>query len=756
MAHLVHFDHVDPFASARKQSPPAIKGEAGGFSTTTKGNGKFGSSQPVGLAVRYEGSPYDRHEIRVDDMGWDRNDVPIPRANKSKRNTRGPRDTRMSVRPQSTRVDSVLDVYAELYSNEDEEEESAPTFYGMNQSRHEDLIPYQPVEQATQPWDERGKNGLYGGGGVGADDRETGWVRGYSIGSSAPSVGLEEDLKFDDYGVTHRHPSDDDEDVAHRSSSDTAQSGSYPVTPTSSHFPTSPPAVKTMYDSPPSATSPPRSAGISSSSHSRTPSASQTPFRTPERPLRTESPARDLPLSSSDVSLLRMKGPQPTSFPSPSAPLPAFVPTETPSPAAIASPSRPAGPKRSNSIFKRYGRSKKQPPISAPIIPDGFVESLGMKTFTLTPGCKAPAFGDTQANGAVMTAPPTPKTPDRPSLPLNYGPRLRDSPRPRESPSSRSTPPRPPSTSRSHSSNPSIASKKSPSPPRAFQPSVHRSSDVYPHEAMARLSMGSDSSVHSDPTGPNSNKNPTHRQFFDQLRQERSNPHEVTANTRSAKLVTNDSIPSIPLRPAQVPYGGDLSKRPTATGQKGGFERAWGSAAAVSKEDERGSTVHYDARGGEDDSGQSTYSDHTEFGSRRPSSTNLGHAPPSTRPDVSSYYSQAQPTSRDTRYDLEEETNGAYDRSSQFEMLDEDYARYGAGPIQPLNFTAKSTPPPVSAPSVTPRGLAHFNRGGGKAGAQGQNRGSTIDPLSSFAGVKKNRVQAGPAIGVTGFRNPFG
>ncbi|GAA5980752.1 hypothetical protein JCM5350_006375 [Sporobolomyces pararoseus] len=721
MSHLVQFDYVDPFKQARSFDTTAGNGYG-----QMKGNGKTGTSFSSGLSVRYEGSsPYEqRQDVRIDDMGWDRNDVPIPRT-KAKRNTRGPRDTRMSMRPEPSRVDSVLDVYAELYADEGVEEDRHQSYYSPNRStKHDDLIPFQSIPQPVESWDERGKNGLYGGGGRGADDRETGWVRGYSIGSSVPSVGFEEDLRFDDHGVTN---DDDDEQDTPRSSSETGQSGSYPVTPTSSHFPTNRPSSARLYDSPKSTSSPPRSSRVESSPHSRNPSASQTTFRTPERPPRTDSPARDAPLSPSDLNLLRKKAPQPTGFPTPSSPLAASPkPAATP---AAASPARPTTPKRSNSIFKKYGRSKKPPTISNPILPEGFVESLGMKTFTLTPGCKAPVFGEEH-----LSAPSTPQTPDRPSLPLNQPPRVRDSP-----PSSRPTPaPRSVSSVRDHNRNYSSGSHPpfQPPPVHSFDPSVHRQSDVYPQEAMARLSMASDTSTHSVPQAPQSTMHPpNHRQFFDQLRQERSRPED--------RVEVDRAIPSMPLRPSREPYGA----------RDGGvLERAWGSAAAVSKEDERGHSIHYDSRGNEEgeDSATSSYSEHSDFGSRRPSMVAGGGG---GAHDVSSYYSQSQPTSRDTRYDLHE--GGGYDRSSQVEMLDQDYSHYGAGPIQPLNV--KRTPPlSNTAPTLgggTPRALAHFNRGGG-AFASGRN--STIDPLSSFAGVKKKKVSEGPAIGSTGFRNPFG
>ncbi|GAA5911544.1 uncharacterized protein JCM6883_005789 [Sporobolomyces salmoneus] len=715
MSGLVQFDHVDPFKQARLQ-------EYGGPSL----KGKGGRDQPIGLAVQYEGSsPFERKDIRIDDMGWDKNEIPIPR-NKSKRNTRGPRDTRMSFRPEPSRIDSVLDVYAELYADEggaeDEEYQPPQSYYSSN--RQEDLAPFQSIPQPIEPWDERGKTGLYGGGGRGADDRETGWVRGYSIGSSVPSVGFEEDLRFDEQ---------ESEDTP-RSSSETAQSGSYPVTPTSSQFPVNQPSSAKSYDSPPEPTR-----VASSSTHSRTPSTLQNRFRAPERPRRTDSPARDAPLSPGDLNLLRKKSPQPSSLSSPSI---KQATTATPSRQQTPTPAAPTpSPKRSNSIFKRYGRSKKQPPISNPIVPQGFVESLGMKTFTLTPGCKAPVFDKDQIP-APSSSSSVPQTPDQPSVPLNQPPR------PRDSSPVRPTAPRSSSSVRSRNTNGTNSPARPPRPAHppvhSYDSTAHRQSDVYPHEAMARLSLASHSSAHSVPSAPHpSAQNPSnHRQFFDQLR------HEEEDSLPFQRVASG--IPSQPLRPAREPI--DFEDRSN-----------WESAAAVSREDERGHAVQYDPRGNEleEDSAASSYSE--DFGggginSRRPSmaANQFGR-------DVSSYYGgpeQQQQNSRETRYDLAQGGGGGYDRSSQVELLDDeegDYSRYGAGPIKPLNV--KRTPPlplPTSSTSSAglPRPLAQFNRGKGIGG--GEMRNSTIDPLSSFAGVKKQHVKEGPAIGSTGFRNPFG
>lgn len=715
MSQFVQFEHGDPLKRSLGYGTPRGAGDSYG---PAKGNGKNAASLASGLAVQYEGVSPTRQlqqHVQVDDMGWDRNDVPIPR-NKAKRQARGPRDTRTSMLPEPCRVESVLDVYAEMYAAQGADEDRYRSHYSSNRhTKHEDLIPFQSVPQVDEPWDERGKNGLYGGGGRGADDRETGWVRGYSIGSSVPSVGFEEDLRYDDEGLAH----DDEEHDTPRSSSETAQSGSYPVTPTSSHFQSS----ATTHDSPKSVSSPARSTREAASLHSRDPSTSQTTFRTPERPPRSDLPLRDVPLSLSDRTLLLKKTPQSAPFLTPSSPLP-HLSKSLATPAPNSSPRSVAPtPKRSNSIFKKYGRSKKSPAISNPILPEGFVESLGMKTFTLTPGCKAPSFGEGQPETYA-----TPRTPDRPPLPLNHPPRVLDSPLSRPSPPLRSI------SSARDSGRHALANTIPPPPPvppaHSFDPSVHRQSDVYPQEAMARLSMASDTSTQSVPYTSHSTAHPSnHRQFFDQLRQERS---------KQEPEVRSD-IPSIPLRPAQ-----ELRSPPP--------DRAWATVAIASREDERGHAIHYDGRadGEGEDSATSSYSEHSEYEPRRQSMSRPGVARDSPSYYIQSQHSHTNPFSA-------RGTGGGYDRSSQVEMLEDEYAQLGAGPIEPLNFKrspplSRSTPPGREQ-TFTPRLLAQFNRGGG---AFESGRNSTIDPLSSFAAATKPRAQAGPAIGSTGFRNPFG
>jgi len=192
---------------------------------------------------------------------------------------------------------------------------------------------------------------------------------------------------------------------------------------------------------------------------------------------------------------------------------------------------------------------------------------------------------------------------------------------------------------------------------------------------------------------------------------------------------------------------------------KGG-ERSWDAAPpAPSREDERGVSVHYEPTRPEedsevDDSADSSYSEYSGVDSRRASANNnnFGH-------DLS-YYAQPQGGTEETRYTLD---NGGYDRTSQMETLEteDDYfptSHYSSPPVKPLNV--KRTPPlayttsslPSSSHSGPPKALAQFNRGAGAA----INRNSSIDPFSSFAGPKKGKVHEGPAIGATGFRNPFG
>ncbi|GAA5942928.1 hypothetical protein JCM3775_001230 [Rhodotorula graminis] len=337
----------------------------------SKGKGSSGQhhhlEQDDGLAINYE---------HLDDRPSYRPDVQLDRDQ-----TAAPHHKRISDSPQTRmeRVDSLFDVYAELYAADDaseqyvDEEEALGELQrgssGWGAQPH--VVPQSPLEEEegegaaeddepAQPWDERGKTGLYGGGGRGADDRETGWVSDYTFALLAPASGQEEDLRFDadepDHGDTQQgrqfssrstqgfHP----DDQPRRDSLETAPSSKGPATP--------PDVGSTATATPASARENVRPSHPSSS------------FSTP--PIHTVDAAR---IKKSNLS---------PRIPTPSAPMQA---------GRVAGPlDRSARPRPKATGFKWPARAKKPPTISAPILPEGFVESLGMETFPLYPGAKVP------------------------------------------------------------------------------------------------------------------------------------------------------------------------------------------------------------------------------------------------------------------------------------------------------------------------------------------------------------------------------
>ncbi|GAA5823334.1 hypothetical protein JCM10212_001755 [Sporobolomyces blumeae] len=809
MAQFFQFDHVDPFKTdAKRVHEKRMSGKAYSAKST-----RDSLQGPADWSVQYDYQGHEapstfRHDVRPDDMGWERNEVPIPRSKPKRQTSGGSKDARQSFRPDMNRVESVFDAYVDMYAEEGDEEEFdaapdgiRPESYATQSTRRTSLIPYGSHAQPAQPWDERGKNGLYGGGGRGADDHETGWVRDYAFGTLAPPVGYEEDLRYDQDDDGTHHFADDDEADRPRSSSDTGQSGSYPVTPTSSHFPMPPTQATAPGPDPisPRRPNPPPA-------HARTTSTYSTGQpRTPERPARSTSPTRNPPLTP-----LPHQVPDPSSVRLPVSPL---LHSNVQNSTALSSPAQGSPRtqlKRNNSRFKWQGRSKRPPPISNPILPEGFVESLGMKTFTLYPGCKAPTAGDR----AATPVPPVPTTPDRPAVPHNYSPHPQNPTSHESSPALRTSPPR------SASSSIRRAKRNGFVPPRASNEtarlgSLGQTSDFHVTDAMGRLSMSSSFSTQSDPTGPHSTQAPSHHQFFDQIRRERSQqPEEVSANRGVHVKHLSGTIPSLPLRAAPQPYGGDFATRaaPTArsppemhvrthsanyaSAARANAERGRGnSMPTVSREDERGTTVHYGAGGASgsskpflaeesdvEDSG--TASEYSDAGSRRPSTGQGADW---------SYYQQPQSPFRQDQYrphHAQHEPQPAsrsrpqsgYDRDSHFETLDVALDEYYPPMVTIEPLSVKRTPPlstsstlssstlhspsGASPAATTPRPFAHFNRDVAFDSAPKShlspvhsrgNRDSSVDPFGPppMKGFRKP-VPEGPAIRGTGFINPFG
>ncbi|BGO93968.1 hypothetical protein NBRC10512_005225 [Rhodotorula toruloides] len=356
----------DPFAANHQQSFGSYKlGSNKGIEA-----GGFGDS----LAVQYElhdQQPY--YQAHCHDKGYEykQDNVPIARNNAGQLFVPS-FDARND---KSNRIDSVLDAYVDMYAEDEEDEEdgSGEDLRGTaaGRTRQEDLEPYESHVQSDTPWDERGKSGLYGGGGRGADDRETGWVRDYAFSPAPPVSGYEEDLRFDndDGEESQQHSSHDQ----HRQSSETSGSSTGPLTPTN---------------------------GVDFGS------ACESALRQTQATARSSPPLHEQPIHTVDPARIKKKTIG-AAIPTPSAPMPALASSGVKG----AREDRPRVQRKTT--FKLIGRSKKPPTISAPILPEGFVESLGMETFPLYPGVKAPQH-------ALLS--PSLKE-DRPSTPPASSPR---------------------------------------------------------------------------------------------------------------------------------------------------------------------------------------------------------------------------------------------------------------------------------------------------------------------------------------------
>lgn len=229
---------------------------------------------------------------------------------------------------------------------------------------------------ASRPWDTRGETGLYGGGGRGADDKETGWVSNYALGSP-DARGPEEDLTYEEeHRRTDRVGSKDTFRTAtsglRKSSSGTTQSSLGPVTPKSSTF-TGRDVPHIYYGAMTPAATPERhEVKLERYEQKSVPQVTRLPISPPISPKIDGERLRKKP------STIQKAAPQI------SAPIMTAV---NPDPSAMAAPPMA---RRKSAFSKWTSKSKKTPKISAPILPDGFVESLGMETIALTPGVKLP------------------------------------------------------------------------------------------------------------------------------------------------------------------------------------------------------------------------------------------------------------------------------------------------------------------------------------------------------------------------------
>ncbi|GAA5826849.1 hypothetical protein JCM3770_004848 [Rhodotorula araucariae] len=323
-----------------------------------------------GLAISYD--QYDQRPSYHPDGGHDyvgfgQNEVPVAR-NKPDTVFLSAYDPQYD---RSNRIDSVFDVYADMYAedddDDDDDEDGADELQrGTNGRgvRREERSPYEADLQPTEPWDERGKTGLYGGGGRGADDRETGWVSNYAFASFPSISGYEEDLRFDgEVG---------DEQVGPKS-----RLGSRATQGSRSRDPDG------IRDE--STDGPPSSMGPNTPPETNTHPSPSSPTRQTRTEPRVTAPLSP-PIHTIDATRIKKNMTSPR-IPTPSAPMPA---PSIPAVEVTGPREHPTRPRIKTGGFKWAVRTKKAPTISAPILPEGFVESLGMETFPLYPGVKHP------------------------------------------------------------------------------------------------------------------------------------------------------------------------------------------------------------------------------------------------------------------------------------------------------------------------------------------------------------------------------
>ncbi|GAA5875624.1 hypothetical protein JCM1840_003282 [Sporobolomyces johnsonii] len=662
--------------------------------------GKVSPGDGLAVDVRYDLKEQESVYC-AEEMGWNKNDVPIPRTKSSHDLLSvGAAQDHQGARA-SSRFDSVVDAYVNMYADSDGREDE------------EEL---QPHVQASQPWDERGTTGLYGGGGRGADDHETGWVCGYSVGAVAPPAGAEEDLLLD--GLD-----EDDEGRRRPSSPETAQSCG-PVTPESAPVAAQPnPRQK-----PRSSSSSSRSASLTRRIRNAFPSAdsrstsTRPPLPTPP-PLRLSSSARDQASPAAHAARLQKEPPRTAAFPTPSGSLPTSTPLLPPG------PSEPMAPRR-KSAFEWARRSKKAATISAPILSPGFVEALGINTFALKPGSK-PALS---AIRSPVLPTPTHRAPahtEPPRPPLKASPRTRNVPPIRlESPSTRPISPALPTPVRL----PVQAL-------RNYKDGDDAASEGYVEDAFRRLSKHSDGSL-----APSSRREQsttaTHHQYFDVIRHDHARREEVQAN----HFVVPANAPTIPPLPLNI---------------GGGFRNPWSSAAPSSRSSStlshKASPASFKQYGSARASPSASLAlDDPDYHQRSGASSRSEHclSPTSSLPAPTPHHQQSR----------REERNDSLSSSYSEDASD-------PTPTQPHAFVpASSRPGSSTSTSFIPiepvslnlsrrasRAYPYPNELGGDVASwqvneavRGPSRASSARSAFQPAGM------AAPLIGTTGFRNPFG
>lgn len=312
----------------------------------------------------------------------------------------------------SEHFDSIFDSYADMDADPEDDEEI------QNVEREEDS----PVHE-VQAWDTRGKTGLYGGGGRGANHIETGWMEDYEEereGSRILSnMGAEEDLEgmegvaplrfisraAREQGLEDENREIDDTSTSlaavhqsqglhhqRKSSSGTdTSSTNEPVTPLERHLISSAYKYSAISETKGRHTSfsldPARNStgGITPLAGGRRRSSRNPPPAIPDNllaePLKADTSSIVPPLQTSLLPPLLINDGKTFRFRTKSYTDLKGVNTAL----HLESPPTNSPPKRP-SPFKRWNSQKsKSFVISNPILPVGFVDSLGMTTFDLKP-----------------------------------------------------------------------------------------------------------------------------------------------------------------------------------------------------------------------------------------------------------------------------------------------------------------------------------------------------------------------------------
>ncbi|TKA54350.1 hypothetical protein B0A53_03445 [Rhodotorula sp. CCFEE 5036] len=328
----------------------------------------------------------------------------------------------------SSRLDSVYAMYAEMYPELDGEAPPLPTgFTSQEDQRGTTLLStytasaiysasYSPASGTkAAPWDERGATGLYGGGGRGADDHETGWARNFAFAPPPPVSGVEEDLRFE-------------EDTA-------AAAAAAATTPLGSPITLDPPRLART-PSPVNSASGHLSDTAHSASSIRRAREEQTEQQAVSLEQESAAPEQPVAVPVHTIDVAQIKKQQAvSSIPTPSEPILSAKHTIK---------SRPRLPRTPS--LKWRSRSSKKPTISTPILPPGFVESLGMETFPLLPG----GGGDTNNKRKSQLAPIQESV-------VECKPAAAPSPSPVASTARTLTPPRTPSFGRELARNPKLS-----------------------------------------------------------------------------------------------------------------------------------------------------------------------------------------------------------------------------------------------------------------------------------------------------------